>query len=259
MVNSNKYTVLVMRDDTQVRRMRFSPFWLKFFLWFLLILTAVAGAGSWGSYYFWEKGRAQKTRLAQLERQNADLGIKLERLQNMETLIGASESTPLDPVLDTGPTATTPTDDKTLSGVGPGDLPALVDVAGNATETGNATAAETLDADNATAPGGEAPVKLENINLRANSNKTLRLGVSFVNTTGKPIRGYASLTLLTPSGEVPATVPSDDLDFQMTRMKRATTTFPLPENVNMDDVEAVRINVFVDEAEVMSQDVALER
>ena len=41
MANSNKYTVLIMRDDTQVRRMRFSPFWLKFFLWFLLILAAL--------------------------------------------------------------------------------------------------------------------------------------------------------------------------------------------------------------------------
>ena len=259
MANSNKYTVLVMRDDTQVRRMRFSPFWLKFFLWFLLILAAVAGAGSWGSYYFWEKGRAQETRLAQLERQNADLGIKLERLQNMETLIGASESTPLDPVLDTGPTATTPTEDRTLSGVGAGDLPVLVDAGGNATATGNATVAEILDSANATAPDGEDPVKLENINLRANSNKTLRLGVSFVNTTGKSIRGYASLALLTPSGEVSATVPSDDLDFQMKRMKRATTTFPLPEGVTMEDVEAVRINVFVDEAEVLSQDIPLDK
>lgn len=259
MTNSNKYTVLVMRDDTQVRRMRFSPFWLKFFLWFLLILAAIAGAGSWGSYYFWEKGRAQENRLAQLERQNADLGIKLERLQNMETLIGASESTPLDPVLDTGPTAATPTEDKTSNNVGPGDLPALVDVAGNATATGNATDFAGPAPNNATAPDGEDPVKLENINLRANSSKTLRLGVSFVNTTGKSIRGYASLTLLTPSGQVPATVPSDDLDFQMARLKRATTTFPLPEGVTMDDVEAVRITVFVDEAEVLSQDVTLEK
>ena len=259
MANNNKYTVLVMRDDTQVRRMRFSPFWLKFFCWFLFILVLVAGAGSWGVYYFWEKGRAQETRLAQLERQNADLGIKLERLQNMETLIGASESTPLDPVLDTGPTATTPTEDRALNGVGPGDLPALVDVSGNATATGNATAAKALDSDNATSPDGEEPVKLENVNLRANSSKTLRLGISFVNTTGKSIRGYASLTLLTASGEVPATVPSDDLDFQMTRMKRATTTFPLPEGVNMDDVQAVRINVFVDETEVLSQDVTLDK
>ena len=238
--------------------MRFSPFWLKFFLWFLLILAAIAGAGSWGSYYFWEKGHAQETRLAQLERQNADLGIKLERLQNMETLIGASESTPLDPVLDTGPTAATPTDDRTLSGVGPGDLPALVD-AGNATASGNATALEGQAPVNATSLEGEEPVKLENINLRANSNKTLRLGVSFVNTTGKSIRGYASLALLTPSGEVAATVPSDDLDFQMTRMKRATTTFPLPEGVTMDDVEAVRINVFVDETEILSQDIPLDK
>ena len=259
MANNNKYTVLVMRDDTQVRRMRFSPFWLKFFLWFLLILATIAAAGSWGSYYFWEKGRAQETRLAQLERQNADLGIKLERLQNMETLIGASESTPLDPVLDTGPTAATPTEDKTLGGMGPGDLPVLVDVSGNATATGNATISEGPATANATAPDGEEAVKLENINLRANSNKTLRLGVSFVNTTGKSIRGYASLTLLTPSGEVPATVPSDDLDFQMARMKRATTTFPLPEGVTMGDVEAVRINVFVDEVEIFTQDVPLEK
>ena len=176
----------------------------------------------------------------------------------METLIGASESTPLDPVLDTGPTAAPPTDDRTLSGVGPGDLPALVD-AGNATASGNATALEGQAPANATSLEGEDPVKLENINLRANSNKTLRLGVSFVNTTGKSIRGYASLALLTPSGEVPATVPSDDLDFQMTRMKRATTTFPLPEGVTMDDVEAVRINVFVDETEILSQDIPLDK
>ena len=262
MTNNSKYTVLIMRDDTQVRRMRFSPCWLKLFLWTLLVLTVVAAAGSWGSYYFWEKGRSREVLLAQLERQNADLGIKLERLQNMETLIDASESTPLDPVLDTGPTAATPTENSALAGTGSlalHDMPALVDVAGNATDAVNATAEAILAPANATTPDGEVVVKLENINLRANSSKTLRLSVSFVNTTGKSVRGYASLVLLTTSGEVPAPVPSDDLDFKMARMKRATTTFPLPECVAMADVQAVRINVFVDEVEIFSQDVPLEQ
>ena len=262
MTNNSKYTVLVMRDDTQVRRLRFSPFWLKLFLWTLLVLAVVAGAGSWGSYYFWEKGRSQENRLAQLERQNADLGIKLERLQNMETLIDASESTPLDPVLDTGPTAATPAEDRLLGGapgLGLHNMPALVDVAANATNAVNATAENTIAPANATTPDGEAVVKLENIHLRANSSKTLRLSVSFVNTTDKSVRGYASLVLLTASGEVPATVPSDDLDFQMARLKRTTTTFPLPEGVAMADVQAVRINVFVDEVEIFSQDVPLEQ
>ena len=265
MGNSNKYTVLIMRDDTQVRRMRFSPLWLKFFFWALFVLLVIAGAGSWGTYYFWQKERVLNADLIQLERHNSDLSIKLERLQNMETLIGASESTPLDPVLDTGPTAATPTDDGAHGEVGLGDLPALVDVAENATETdnidetGNATAAESAISANATAPEGDVPVKLENINLRTNSSKTLRLGISFVNTTGKTLRGYASLSLLTTTGEEPVTVPTEDLDFQMARMKRATTTFPLPEGVELDNVEAVRIKVFVDEAEVLTEEVPLTK
>ena len=255
--------MLLMRDDTHVRRLRFSPFWLKFFGWTLFLLVVIAGAGSWGTYYFWQKERALGTQLAQLERNNSDLSIKLERLQNMETLIGASESTPLDPVLDTGPTAATPRDEPAPGEVRLNDLPALVDASANSTapeDAANATAPAGDALTNSTAPESAEPmVKLENINFRANSSKTLRLSVSFVNTTGKSIRGYAALSLITPAGVQPVTIPPDDLDFQMTRMKRATTTFPLPEGVAMDDVEAVRITVFVDEAEVLSQDMPLAR
>ena len=259
----NKYTVLLMRDDTPVRRLRFSPFWLKFFGWTLFFLVVIASAGSWGTYYFWQKERALDAHLVQLERNNSDLSIKLERLQNMETLIGASESTPLDPVLDTGPTEATPRDESAPGGVHLNDLPALVDASANATapeDAVNATEPAGENFTNSTAPENAEPVvKLENINLRANSSKTLRLSISFVNTTGKSIRGYASLSLVTPEGVQAVTIPADDLDFQMARMKRATTTFPLPEGVNMDDVEAVRITVFVDEVEILSQDTPLAR
>ena len=260
MGTDNKYTVLLMRDDTQVRRLRFSPFWLKLFGWMLFFLVVIAGAGSWGTYYFWQKERVLDAHLVQLERNNSDLSIKLERLQNMETLIGASESTPLDPVLDTGPTAATPRDEPAPGAVRLNDLPALVDASANATAAVNATESPAEVLANATTSENPEPVvKLENINLRANSSKTLRLGISFVNTTGKPIRGYAALSLVTPAGVQPLTIPADDLDFQMARMKRATTTFPLPEGVSVDDVEAVRITVFVDEAEILSQEVPLAR
>ena len=258
-MSSNKYTILIMRDDTQVRRMRFSPFWLKLFCWMLFLVVLVAGAGSWGVYYFWQKERAVNTRLVELERHNSDLSIRLERLQNMETLLGASENTPLDPVVDTGPTPATPNDDDAADGVTLNDLPALVDVAGNATLADNATLPESTAMGNATAPEGAPPVKLENINLRIHSSKTLRLAVSFVNTTGKSIRGYAALSLETAAGETPVTVPVEDLDFQMARLKRATTTFPLPEGVLMDDVQAVLITVFVDETQVLTEKIPLER
>ncbi len=276
MDGSNKYTLLLMRDDRQVRHLRLRPFWLKLFIWMLLFLFIFAGGGIWGSYYFWNKGRADAALLAQLERQNADLSIKVERLQNMETLIGASEKAPLDPVLDTGPAETPPGDSTHASGVPAGGLPILVDVGdnstladnatstvnatltGNSTLLGNATAPEDGEV-GASTPGDATPVKLENIYLRANSSKTLRLSMNFVNASGKAVRGYATLKLLTTSGEVPAIVPAEDLDFQITRMKRVTTTFPLPENVSMDSVESVRISVFVNETEVLTEEAALEK
>ncbi len=259
MGNSKKYTVLLMRDDTQVRRLRFSPFWLKLFGCALFFLAVVAGVGSWGTYYFWQKERALSADLVRLERHNSDLSIKLERLQNMETLIGASENTPLAPVLDTGPGTADPIDKTAPGGAPLHDLPALVDVEGNATLPANATAPEEILAGNATAPEGALPVRLENINLRVHSSKTLRLSVSFVNTSGKAVRGYAALSLITAGGAQPVTIPAEDLDFQMARLKRATTTFPLPEGVSMDDVQAVRIAVFVNEVEVLSEDVPLDR
>ena len=256
MENNNKYTVLIMRDDKKVRHLRLSPFWFKLTLWLLLFLLLCAGGGIGGSYYFWNKGHADAVRLAQIERENSDLCIKLERLQNMETLIGASENAP-PPVEDTGPTETAPAVNASHGAVDTGNLPALVDMSDNATLADNATLPE--GGDNATLAAGDKPVKLENINLRVNSSKTLRLSMNFVNNSGKPVRGYASLKLLTSSGEVPATVPSDDLDFQITRMKRVTTTFPLPEGVEMNSIESVRITVFVNEIETLTEEVPLER
>ena len=256
----SKYTILIMRDDTQARHMRFSPVWIKIFLWFILILVLLAAAGIWGTHYFWDKGRAQESRLVHLERQNAELNIKLERLQNMESLIGASENAIM-PVVDSGPADSTPADEVMPGSVDLTALPGLVDAVANSTDT-NSTGEnpENVEpmADGSGAPNPDnSPVRLENINLRVNSPKTLRLSVDFVNVVGRQIRGHATLDLITSSGEVSAVVPTQDLDFVMARMKRGTTTFPLPEGVNMADVEKVRLTVHVNEEVVLIQEVPL--
>ena len=43
MDGSNKYTLLLMRDDRQVRHLRLRPFWLKLFIWMLLLVFVVGG------------------------------------------------------------------------------------------------------------------------------------------------------------------------------------------------------------------------
>ncbi len=78
-----KYSLLFMRDDSRVRRLRLSPVWLRLGAYLLVLQTLAAGFGVWGSVHFWQAAQALDEDRASLERQLAEDRLRLERLENV--------------------------------------------------------------------------------------------------------------------------------------------------------------------------------
>jgi len=84
------YSLLLMRDDTEVRNYRVHSRTLRFFVWSFLLLLAGGVAGVYGGYHFWEKSRTLASRYDAQDREVSEMKLQLERLIALETVLAAS-------------------------------------------------------------------------------------------------------------------------------------------------------------------------
>jgi hypothetical protein len=89
------YNLLLMRDDSAAHTFRVHSTVLKFFFFFLFLLMAGGAAGIAGGMHYWKKYRSLSAEHMAREREFSEMRLQLERLVNLETLIAASNGTPL--------------------------------------------------------------------------------------------------------------------------------------------------------------------
>ncbi|NCC23869.1 MAG: hypothetical protein EOM25_01525 [Deltaproteobacteria bacterium] len=82
-----KYNILFMRDDSPVRRYRLNPAWLRFFLYFLIVLVGTGSAGLYASYTLWEENVRLKAEDVENKRLLAHTETELQRFRNMKLII----------------------------------------------------------------------------------------------------------------------------------------------------------------------------
>lgn len=88
------YSVLFMRDDSDVLRFRMSSFWLKFFVYSIILLIAVAAGAGFLSYHYWQKTVALESRLMTQEAQLKPLQEQMGRLDRLSSFAQAVDSQP---------------------------------------------------------------------------------------------------------------------------------------------------------------------
>ncbi len=214
-MNHLKYSVLFMRDDSDVRRFRISPFWLKAFLYFqgFLLLLSVAGISI--GVTFWSSNASLRAERKSLELRLSEAEVKLERLSNMEKILEASEPK------EQAPAGKAPT---------PAEAPAPklppVNLKGLFEKTN--TAQVTVENFQARISGSDVTVSFELTNVQS------------VNT----LSGAADVTLIRNDGQIVEVAANRaDLSFQIQRFKHIRTSFGLPKGLERRDVFGLRLEI----------------
>jgi len=94
-----KISVLLMRDDQQVRRYRIDPAWFRLVIYGIFLLIAFSSIGGYLGYTFWHENDALSKEIETLRQQVQDKDIKLKSLQNMERILALHEPDELQSLL----------------------------------------------------------------------------------------------------------------------------------------------------------------
>jgi len=233
MASGGKISILIMRDDAGVRRMRLSPFWIQSGLWAVAFLILAAALFAAGAMYY--RGIvAESERAAQDARRLAtDAADRLKRLDEIETILRSKDATELQtllgsynpdaaawwkPAVETPPVPATP--EKADTAAAKIDLRKLLDK---------------VDLNQA---------GVDNFKSKVENGK---LAVSFDLSNLSPqtaLSGKAELLVLTNDGVLhPLKADKDELTFQIQRFKQVAVHLALPQGVNPADMYGMRITI----------------
>ncbi len=221
-----KYSILLMRDDSNVRRYRISPLWLKLGVYAIVCLIVLSAGGIAAGYTFWDKNRVLSESRKKMERRLVEMQVRLERLENVQKL---------------------------LEGTDPEDLTALAGAVGR---TASAVPQPELDLKSLFSSKDSHLAKVENLQVQfVNHSMRVSFDVNNLQQNNAALNGQVSFTLITNAGKRVAVVAkSSELNFSIQRFKRIITLFSLPKDVVQDDVFALQVKIVSPEGEMIFSD-----
>lgn len=213
---SPKYSLLLMRDDSQVRRFRLSRIWLKAFIYIEVLLLVVALAGFFAGYRFWLEGHRLRVDNRNLQISLTEARVKLERLENVEQILKSNDPEELHSLIGAVSVTTEPA---------PPLQPTL-----DLNEIFTHVDLQQAGVDNfqARLQGDKLQVRFDLNNLVADTTLTGTVHISLISRTGSLIEPKSS---------------SNDLGFSIQRFKRVRTVFTLPSGLLGNELFGIRINI----------------
>lgn len=228
-----KVSILVMREDAGVKRLKLSPGMIRFVLWFLFCLIVAAGLAGYAAYYFWGAVSEVQAENAAISEEISASKDRLVKLANLESILESGDQTEL----------------STLLGSYNADAVSLINCGEKKSEEPK-TAPEA-------AQEKECPkLDLRSIfdkvdlnlagvdNFKASiDNKQLRISFDLSNVSPQTaLSGDAECMLLTNDGELTQLkTRREDLNFQIQRFKQVTASSPLPPKVEITDIYGVKM------------------
>jgi len=234
MASGGKISILIMRDDAGVSRMRVSPFWIKSGLWAVGFLALAAGIFAAGAVYY--RGIVAESEQAAQNARKAvtEAGDRLKRLDEIEAILRAKD----------------PTDLQTLIAFYNPDAaawwkPAMPDAsAAPATPDKAEPAAAKIDLRKIFDRVDINQAGVDNFKAKIENNK-LVVGFDLSNLSPQTaLAGKADLYVLSNDGALHHIKPDkDELTFQIQRFKQVAVQGPLPQGVVAADIYGVKISI----------------
>lgn len=212
-----KYNVLMMRDNSPVKRFRMSPAWLKLAVYVLVLLVTVAGLGGYFGLTYWKQNDTLAEELSETQRELREARIELERLQNVDKILKSNDPEELQALFGNviaEPAATRP-------------------AAKPAPRVNLSRMFKRVDAQR---------VKVDNLQVKTMGSK-LRLSFNLNNLqTETTVSGRAGLEIVSNEGKNRSlSLNRNDMVFQIQRFKQISTTFTLPSKMTLPDVFGLRL------------------
>lgn len=213
-----KYSILFMRDDRDVTRYRISPFWLKTFVFWQIIMLVAAAGGIYLGVREFRLNAGLQTENKSLEQRLVDAEVRLEPLGNMEKILQSYDPAELESLLSA---ATSELEEQQQQIETPSvDLSSIFSRVDTRT-----VGVENLQAK---VSGRQVSVSFELNNLQSS----------------KGVIGQIFLELVQKDGTaIPAKAKKSDLQFQIQRFKRIKTAFSMPEGVEEADLFGLRVEI----------------
>ncbi len=219
MTKDSNFSVLFMRDDSDVKTFRVSPRRLKLLLWvagvvaLLVVVGLAVGLRSFVGY------RALLTERRSLESSLAEAQVSMERLGNLDK-IQKSQGLGKEPGAAKGQAQA---DDKSLS--------AVAQRAFSLVNTGAMT--------------------VESFRGQVGA-QSLSVTFDLNNRASGSLSGDIRLLLLRNDGSLtPLNVPAQDLTYQIQRYKRISTSAPIPEGLTRREALGLRIEIKTSEGDLI--------
>ncbi len=209
-----KYSVLLLREDRQVRSFHIHPVWFKLIILLFLFLAALASLGAYLGYEYWLKNSELQRQALVLERMVQERDVKLASLQNLEQVLALHDPDKvhrlLQRVTEEQVDASAPLVDlRELFRQSPSEDVAVKDVS--------------------LAPLQDGGVQLEFVLANEQKGETT-------------LTGYTEVALVSNEGRLyDVTLPLQDASFNIQRFRTMTLTFPLPEQRGLSDFYALRL------------------
>ncbi|WP_045216623.1 hypothetical protein [Desulfonatronovibrio magnus] len=220
-MSSHKYNVILMRDDTSVKRFRLSPFWIRFIVLIFLLLLSSTVAGGYYTYFFYNQYQTLKVS-CQLDRDAlVQANRELTRLQNISTMLESHNDEKLRSLLAQSKERPRVYSERV-------DLQDIFDLVDSGL------------------------VGITNVQARfVRDSMRVQLEVNNLDS-GQTVSGRVHIFLVRNDGlMIDLNLEDRDLDFSINRFKSMDTTFELPEVMDQDTIFALRIKANDNEGQVL--------
>lgn len=220
-----KFSVLLMRDDLQVKRFRIHPNWFRVILFVFFLLAVVSVGGLYFSWTFWHDNIELTGEVQQLQHRVQQQEVKLTSLENMERILELHDPEELQMLIAS---AATPQPASELSDVV--DLKDIFKSVEGKGATLEDVALETLD------EGGYR----------------LRFVLKNLDKGDENLTGYIEASLISRDGHLlELKFPIDEMSFHIQRFRTFSSVFSLPRGLVINDVYALRLQVIAEDGEVV--------
>ena len=225
-MDQKKLTLLLISDDSNVRRFHFRPFWIKLALYLPLLLLAAILIIAYAAYTF---------RSDYVDMQNAYRGMEgkyleakghLDRLRTLEKFLNSVDQ-PEAPEVK-GKTFTAPK-----------KQPA---------------AQPQIDLEKLFGNVDMHIVKITNVGAEPLKNALrLRLSINNLRPAEEPVTGEVKATLISRQGQAyPIRMRSGDVSFQIRRFKSITAVLPLPSGLTRSDIFGIKLTAVSDDKKILT-------
>jgi len=231
-----KISILVMREDAGVRRLKVSPGFLRFLIWLFVAFCAAAALAGYASYYYWKQSNEVLAENALLKDQSDSSKDQLVKLASLEGILKSGDQTEL----------------KTLLGSYNADAAERLECPKEEAPEPAPAAPAAADGKEPECPKTDLRAIFERVdmtlagvdNFKASiDNKHVRVSFDLSNVSPQTaLSGDAECQILTNGGELlPLKTKREDLNFQIQRFKQVSATSALPPKVEPGDVYGVKM------------------